>query len=159
MVVVCSGAKSILDLPATLERLETLGVGVVGYRSSRLPGFFTADTGLPLPARAESTSEIAALFRAHRALGRPGALVVMQPPPADAALPAELVEAAVARAQERARQAGIRGAASTPFLLAEVERQTEGRSLRTNLALLERNAALAGAIAVALSESPSPPDA
>lgn len=153
VVVVCSGAKSILDLPATLERLETLGVSIVGYRTSRLPGFFTADTGLPLPARAESTSEIAALFRAHRALGRPGALVVMQPPPAESALPSELVDAAVARAVERARAAGVRGAGSTPFLLAEVERQTEGRSLGTNLALLERNAALAGAIAVALSES------
>ena len=77
----------------------------------------------------------------------------MQPPPAEAALPAELVDGAVARAVERARAAGVRGAESTPYLLAEVERQTEGRSLGTNLALLERNAALAGAIAVALSES------
>ena len=77
----------------------------------------------------------------------------MQPPPAEAALPAELVDGAVARAVERARADGVRGAESTPYLLAEVERQTEGRSLGTNLALLERNAALAGAIAVALSES------
>lgn len=150
VVVVCSGAKSILDLPATLERLETLGVPVVGYRTSRLPGFFTEDAGLPVPARAESAAEVAALFRAHRALGRPGALLVVQPPPAEWALPAELVDGAVSRAVQRAREAGVRGAASTPFLLADVERETGGRSLQVNLALLERNAGLAGEIAVAL---------
>jgi len=151
VVVVCAGAKSILDLAATLERLETLGVPVVGYRTSRLPGFFTADSGLPLPARAESAAELAAIYRAHRSLGRPGALVVVQPPPAAFALPAELVDGAVARAVERARAAGVRGASSTPFLLAEVERETGGRSLAVNLALLESNAELAGTIAVELA--------
>ncbi|MFL5576402.1 MAG: pseudouridine-5'-phosphate glycosidase [Gemmatimonadaceae bacterium] len=151
VLVVCAGAKSILDLPATLERLETLGVAVVGYRTSRLPGFFTADAGLPLPARAESAAELAAIFRAHCALGRPGALLVLQPPPAEWALPADIVDGAVARAVERARAAGVRGAASTPFLLADVERETGGRSLQVNLALLESNARLAGEIAVELS--------
>jgi len=150
VVVVCSGAKSILDLPATLERLETLGVPVVGYRTSRLPGFFTEDAGFAVPARAESAAEIAAYFRAHRSLGRTSALLVVQPPPADAALPSALVDAAVERAVERARAAGVRGAASTPFLLGAVERETGGRSLAVNLALLERNARLAGEIAVAL---------
>ena len=153
VVVVCAGAKSILDLAATLERLETLGVAVVGYRTSRLPGFFTADAGLALPARAESAAELAAIFRAHRTLGRPGALVVVQPPPAAFALPGDLVDGAVARAVERARAAGVRGAASTPFLLAEVERETGGRSLAVNLALLESNAELAGAIAVEVAAS------
>jgi len=153
VVVVCSGAKSILDLPATLERLETLGVPVVGYRTDRLPGFLSADSGLPVPTRAEGAAEIAAIYRAHRALGRPGAVVVVQPPPADRALPAALVDGAVSRAVERARAAGVRGGASTPFLLGEVERETGGRSLGVNLALLERNAALAGEIAVALREA------
>lgn len=154
VVVVCSGAKSILDLPATLERLESLGVAVVGYRTSRLPGFFTADAGLPVPARAESAAEVAAIFRAHRALGRPGALLVVQPPPAEWALPADLVDDAVARAVGRARAAGVRGAGSTPYLLADVERETGGRSLQVNLALLESNAGLAGEIAVELARAP-----
>ena len=151
VVVVCAGAKSILDLPATLERLETLGVPVVGYRTSRLPGFFTEDAGVGVPARAESAAEVAALYRAHRSLGRTTALLVVQPPPAEAALPSALVDEAVERAVERARAAGVRGAASTPFLLGAVERETRGRSLAVNLALLERNAALAGEIAVALA--------
>jgi pseudouridine-5'-phosphate glycosidase len=150
VVTVCAGAKSILDLPATLERLETLGVTVIGYRTEEFPGFFTARTGLKVPAVAESASQIAAAYRASRALGRPSALLVVQPPPADAALDAQLVEAAVAHALEGARTAGVRGAAVTPFLLAAVERETGGRSLATNLALLEANAALAAEIAVAL---------
>ena len=155
IVVVCSGAKSILDLPATLERLESLGVPVVGYRTSRLPGFFTIDAGLPLTARAESAAELAAIFRAHRSLGRSSALLVVQPPPAEHALPAELVDGAVKRAVERARAAGVRGAGSTPFLLGEVERETGGLSLGVNLALLESNAVLAGEIAAALATQPA----
>ena len=151
IVVVCAGAKSILDLPATLERLETLGVAVVGYRTDELPGFFTTSTGLPVPARADDAAAIAAIFAAERALGRPGALLVVQAPPADAALPRELVDGAVARALEDARRTGVRGAGVTPFLLAAVERETGGRSLAANLALLEANASLAAEIAVSLA--------
>jgi pseudouridine-5'-phosphate glycosidase len=151
MVVVCAGAKSILDLAATLERLETLGVPVIGYRTSELPGFFTATTGIPLPARADSPADVAAIFAAHIGLGRSSALVVMQPPPAAHALESSRVEGAVEVAIERARDEGVRGAAVTPFLLAAVERETGGRSLEANLALLERNAALAAEIAVALT--------
>jgi pseudouridine-5'-phosphate glycosidase len=151
MVVVCAGAKSILDLPATLERLETLGVPVIGYRTSELPGFFTVSTGLPASGRAESAGEVAALFRAHQALGRPGALLVVQPPPAEAALDGATVDGAVAGALAEARATGVRGAAVTPFLLGRVERATGGRSLGANLALLEANARLAGEIAVALA--------
>ena len=151
LVVVCAGARSILDLPATLERLESLGVAVVGYATDELPGFFTATTGLPLPARADDADAVAELFLAERRLGRPGALLVVQPPPADAALPREAVDDAVTRALETARRSGVRGAAVTPFLLAAVERETGGRSLGANLALLERNAALAGRIASALA--------
>src|SRR5215203_6933351 len=151
MVVVCAGAKSILDLAATLERLETLGVTVVGYGTSELPGFFTRSTGLRLPARADSAHEVAAIHRAARLLGRPQATLVVQPPPADVALDAETVHRAVAQALEEARSGGIRGAAVTPFLLAAVERATGGRSLEANLGLLEENAFLAGAIAAELS--------
>jgi pseudouridine-5'-phosphate glycosidase len=151
LVVVCAGAKSILDLPATLERLETLGVPVVGYRTDELPGFFTTGTGLRLSMRAESAAEIARAFVAQRRLGRPGALLVVQPPPVEAALERADVDAAVADALAAARREAVRGAAVTPFLLAAVERATGGRSLAANLALLERNAALAAEIAVAIA--------
>jgi pseudouridine-5'-phosphate glycosidase len=151
VLVVCAGAKSILDLAATLERLETLGVPVVGFGTAELPGFFTTTTGLPLPARVDDVGELAAIWRAHRSLGRTGGMLVVQPPPPEAALPRDLVEEAVAAAIEEARRDGVRGARSTPYLLAAVERATGGRSLATNLALLERNAALAGRLAVALA--------
>ena len=151
VVVVCAGAKSILDLPATLERLETLGVTLLGYRTDEFPGFFTASTGLRVPARVDSAGEIAAILRAGRALGRPGAVLVAQPPPEAEALDADDVERAVAEALRAARAGAVRGAAVTPFLLAAVERATAGRSLGANLALLEANAALAAEVAVALS--------
>jgi pseudouridine-5'-phosphate glycosidase len=153
VVTVCAGAKSILDLRATVERLETLGVTVIGFRTDEFPGFFTARTGLPVSAVAESAGAIASAFRASRTLGRPGALLVVQPPPADAALDGQLVEEAVSTAIASAARAGIAGAALTPFLLGEVERATGGRSLAANIALLEANAALAAEIAVALSDS------
>lgn len=153
MVVVCAGAKSILDLEGTMERLETLGVPVAGYRTSELPGFFTAETGIRLPARLETAAEIAAAYRAQRSLGRPQALVITQPPPAEHALPRSVVDAAVSAAMERARAERVRGGAVTPFLLAEVQRVTSGQSIGANLALLERNAALAAEVAVELSRS------
>lgn len=149
-IVVCAGAKSILDLPATLERLESLSVPVIGYQTRELPGFFTQQTGLPLSAFADHPDEIVRMWRAHKALGRPGALLVVQSPPVAFALSPEIVTEATAAALEVASARGIRGAAVTPFLLAEVQRRTNGASVQTNLALLEANAALAGAIAVAL---------
>jgi pseudouridylate synthase len=155
MVVVCAGAKSILDLAATLERLETLGVTVVGYQTDEMPGFFTRSTGLRLTARADTAGEIARIHLAARALGRTQAILVVQPPPASVALPQELVDEAVVTALAEARRSDIHGAAVTPFLLAAVERATGGRSLRTNLGLLEENAALAGEIAAALKTSPA----
>jgi pseudouridylate synthase len=155
MIVVCAGAKSILDLAATLERLETLGVTVVGYGTDEMPGFYTRTTGLGLPARADSAREIAEIHRAARVLGRPQATLVVQPPPSDVALDAETVHRAVARALDEARQESIRGAAVTPFLLAAVERATEGRSLAANLGLLEENAFLAGSIAAELARGGS----
>jgi pseudouridine-5'-phosphate glycosidase len=151
MVVVCAGAKSILDLAATLERLETLGVTVVGFRTDELPGFFTRTTGLRLSARAESAAEIAAMYRASRALGRKQSLLVVQPPPEAVALPQALVDRAVEQALGQAARNAVQGAALTPFLLNAVLQATEGRSLLANLGLLEENAALAGTIAVALA--------
>jgi pseudouridine-5'-phosphate glycosidase len=159
MVVVCAGAKSILDLEATVERLETLGVPLLGYRTAELPGFFTVGTGIALPARVEQAAEAAAVYRAHRALGRRQAVLVVQPPPAEQALSRSEMDAAVFAALERAKNEGIRGGAVTPFLLAEVEHTTGGRSLGANLALLERNAALAAEIARELIERGSAPAA
>jgi pseudouridine-5'-phosphate glycosidase len=150
-IVVCAGAKAILDLPATVERLETLGVAVVGFRTDEFPGFFTARTGLPVPARCDSAAEVARTFAAGRALGRPGALLVVQQPPAGEALDPAVVEAAVARALAGAEAGGVRGAALTPHLLDAVAHATGGRSLRANVALLESNAALAAEVAVALA--------
>ena len=151
MVVVCAGAKSILDLPATLERLETLGVAVIGYRTDELPGFFTQTTGLKLAARADTPEQIAAIHLAALSLGRRQATLVVQAPPEDVALPRDLVDSAVEEALADARRSGVRGAATTPFLLGAVLRATDGRSLLANLGLLEENAFLAGQIAAALS--------
>src|SRR5215203_63572 len=107
MVVVCAGAKSILDLGATLERLETLGVTVVGYGTDEMPGFYTRSTGLPLPARADSAAEIADVHQAGRSLGRSQATLVVQAPPEDVALDADTVDRAVGRALDEARAAGM----------------------------------------------------
>lgn len=147
MLVVCAGAKSILDLEATWERLETLGVTVIGYRTSELPGFFTADTGIRLDTRVDEPRDVAAIWRAHKALGRRQSVVVVQAPPAQHRLPRETVEAAVTQARATARRNAVRGAAVTPFLLSEVTRLTDGGSLAANVALLRENAALAGAVA------------
>jgi len=147
MVVVCAGAKSILDLEATWERLETLGVTVVGYRTNELPGFYTAETGLRLETRVEEARDVAAIWRAHKGLGRRQSVVVVQAPPAEHRLSHETVEAAVEQARVEARRKAVRGAAVTPFLLSEVTRLTNGGSLMANVALLRENAALAGAVA------------
>jgi pseudouridine-5'-phosphate glycosidase len=151
MIVVCAGAKSILDLRATWERLETLGVPVIGYRTNEFPGFFSAETGIKLDTRVDDVAEIVALYRAHRALGRLQAILVAQPPQSNTALPRASVDEAVEQAQSEARRDGIQGADVTPYLLAAVNRLTEGGSLAANLALLEQNAALAGKIATMCS--------
>ena len=151
VITVCAGAKSILDLPATLERLETLGVPVVGYRTDELPGFFTVNTGLRVPQRAETPEEIARIARTHWSLGQRSAVLVVQPPPSSAALEQETVDAAVAGAVRDAGITGLSGPALTPYLLGAVLVATAGRSLPTNLALLENNASLAARIAVALA--------
>jgi pseudouridine-5'-phosphate glycosidase len=150
VIVVCSGAKAILDMEATAERLESLGVTILGFRTDRMPAFYTRETAIPV-ARVESAAEVAAIYAVHLALDRPGAVLVVQPPPAPTALPAATVERAVAKGLRAAARAKVRGGAVTPFLLEAVAGATGGRSLAANLALLESNARLAGEIAVAVT--------
>lgn len=147
MIVVCAGAKAILDLPATWERLESLGVTVVGYRTRELPGFFTAETGIELDTSVDDVREIVEIFRASQKLSRTQAILVVQAPPAAFALDRGKVEAAVDGALAEIARDGIRGAGVTPYLLGAVTRLTGGSSMTANLALLEQNAALAGQIA------------
>lgn len=150
MVVVCAGAKAILDLPATWERLDTLGIPVVGLATDEFPGFYTRRTGISLSASAATPAEVAKIAAAHFGLGRPQAVLVVVPPPSEVALEPNIVERAVSAAMASAAKAGIRGAAVTPYLLAAVSRETDGRALLTNLGLLESNARVAAEIAVAL---------
>lgn len=152
VVVVCAGAKSILDLNATTERLESLGIVVAGYRTREMPGFFFADTGIPLHLTVSTPHEVARLLALHRSLGRSQAIVVMQPPPVEHAVRKATVERALDTALDDAKRHGVRGGAVTPYLLTAVERATEGRTLAANLALLEANAALAAEIAIAWSK-------
>ena len=150
-LVVCSGFKSILDLPATLEALETRGVTIVGYRTSELPAFFTASSGLALEHRVETPETAAALVRTHRDLGLPGAVILANPVPAEDAIERRLVETALEAALADARQRKIVGKAITPFLLEAIRMATGGLSLRANQSLLVSNARLAAQVAVALS--------
>ena len=154
VIVVCAGAKSILDLHATMERLESLGVVVVGYRTREMPGFFFADTGIPMPTTVSSVDEIARLFTLQRSLGRQQAIVVMQQPPAEHAVRKAAIERALDTALDDAKRHGVHGGAVTPYLLTAVERATEGRTLAANLALLEANAALAAEISIACARTP-----
>lgn len=150
--VVCSGAKSILDLPLTLEWLETHGVTVLGYGSDCFPAFYHRDSGLPVDARVDTPQDAAAVFRAQRGLGLPAGLLVAVPVPVDMELDKEDMERAIAESLDLAHAHCIRGKAITPYLLAEVSRRTAGASLRANLALLENNARVAARIALALTE-------
>ena len=157
VAVVCSGAKAILDLALTLEWLETHGVPVLGYGTDGFPAFYSRSSGLPVDGRVDTPQEAAAVFRAQRALGLPAGLLITVPVPAEAELPAEVMEAAIAGALAAAEARGLRGKALTPFLLAEVSQRTGGASLRANLALLENNARVAAQIAVALAEPVTSP--
>lgn len=146
VAVVCAGAKSILDLPATLEVLETSGVPVLGYGTDTFPAFFVANSGLPVSARVTDAAEAAAVLQRHWEMSHTG-VVIAQPLPAEQALPAEEVEQALQLAQGEARARQIRGPALTPFLLARLDQLTGGRTRRANQALLLANARLATAIA------------
>ncbi len=150
LVVVCAGAKSILDLPATVEYLETMGVPIIGYQTEEFPAFYSAESGLKVTARADSADEVAEIARQQWGLGLQNAVLVVQPPPAASALPRAQIEQVIARALDEAKAANITGAAVTPFLLDRVSRLSGGASLQTNLALLENNARLAAQIAKSL---------
>jgi pseudouridine-5'-phosphate glycosidase len=149
--VVCSGAKSVLDLPATREWLETHGVTVVGYGCDEMPAFYTRASGLPVDVRADTPAEVAALARARRALDLAGALVVTVPVPVEEQVPAHVVEDALTAALEEAERDGVAGRELTPFLLRRLAEQSRGATLRANVALLEQNARVAAEIAVALA--------
>jgi len=151
LVVVCAGAKSILDLPATLEVLETQGVMVIGYQTDEFPAFFSRSSGLRLNARSDSPQEIAAIAKAHWQAGIASAILVANPPPLESALPLDEIETVILKAIHEAEAKGIYGSAATPFLLSQVNKLTGGQSMQTNLALLRSNARLAAQIAVALT--------
>ena len=153
MVVVCAGAKAILDLAATREALETAGVLVVGFGTDELPAFYSRESGIPVDVRADTADEVAALWSAHRALAAPGAILLCVPPPAGHALPAAEVERAIGDALLEAEARGIRGKEVTPFLLSSVAERTGGRSLEANVALLRNNARTAAAVAAAMASA------
>jgi pseudouridine-5'-phosphate glycosidase len=150
LVVVCAGVKSILDVPATLERLESLSVTVVGYRTTRFPGFYVSDSGAPLDWSVDSPEQAAAVFAARRGLA-PGAVVVANPLPEDEQLDPGLHDRVIAGALAAAEQAGVRGKAVTPFVLDHLHRASEGATLAVNVRLVLRNAELAGRIAAELA--------
>ena len=154
VLTVSSGAKSILDLPRTMEVLETQGVPVLGYRTDRLPAFHSRDSGLPVDAALEGPQAAARVARAHWALGL-GGLMVCNPVPEEAAIPADEVAAWVDAALAAAEQDGIAGKEVTPYLLRHIASVSGGRSLAANKALLIDNARVGGEIAVALAEGVS----
>ena len=151
IVVVAAGVKSILDVGATLERLETLGVAVVGWRTSRFPGFYLADGGFDLDWRVDGPEEVAAAMAAADELGVQSALVVANPIAVEQQLDPAEHERVLAEGLELAREQGVTGKAVTPFLLDHLHRATDGRSLEVNVAVARANAAVAGSIAAAWS--------
>jgi pseudouridine-5'-phosphate glycosidase len=153
VTVVSSGAKSILDLPATREVLETNGVAVIGYQTDELPAFFSRHSGLPVDARLDTPAEVAALIAARRNLGLQSGTLITVPAPAAAAMDEAEAEVAIAQATREADEHGIHGPASTPWLLRRVVELTNGRSLQANTALLQNNGRTAAAIAAALAEA------
>jgi len=152
MIVVCAGAKAILDLPATLEYLETFSVPVAGYQTDEFPAFYSRTSGLKTSVRVDSAVELVDLARAHWGLGLQSALLVANPLPEAIALPAAEVDGAIQQALRDAEAQGVRGQQVTPFLLGRVAELTGGASLQANLALLRNNARLAAEIAVELAK-------
>jgi pseudouridine-5'-phosphate glycosidase len=152
ILVVCAGAKSILDLPATLEMLETLSVPVVGYQTSLFPAFYSRSSGLPVNASVEDPEEAALIAKAHWEMGIDSAVLLAVPPPMGDALPENLMEQAVDQALREAKQNQIHGQGVTPFLLKRVSELTGKASLRANMGLLLNNARVAARTAVEYSK-------
>ena len=153
VMVVCAGAKSILDLGLTLEYLETKGVPVIGYGTDELPAFYTRKSGFSVDYRADSPEELAAMFRAQRDLGYRGGMLVTNPIPEQYAMDKEVIDAAIAQALRECEEKGVHGKETTPFLLARVVELTGGESLESNIRLVLNNAALAARTACALCRS------
>lgn len=152
VTVVSAGVKSILDIPATLERLETLGVAVVGYRTSRFPAFWLSDSGCDLDWRVDSPAEVAEIMAARDAFGEPSALLVANPLPPGRQLDPGVLDEALAGALAAAAEQGIRGKAVSPFLLDRIQQVTGGASVEVNLAIARGNIELAGQIAAAWTQ-------
>ncbi|MCU1264469.1 MAG: Pseudouridine-5-phosphate glycosidase [Acidobacteria bacterium] len=153
LIVVCSGAKIVLDLPATREWLETHGITVLGFQCDEMPAFYSRQSGLPLDARVDSGDEVAQLFKAQLYLGIQSALLVTVPVPAAAELPLDVLEKILDDSLRAAEREHIGGRELTPFLLSRMARQSDGATLKANIALLENNARVAAEIAMAVSKA------
>lgn len=151
VAVVAAGAKAVLDLPKTLEALETLGVPVLGFGTSELPAFWVRSSGLRLDVRCDDAESVAAILRAHWAWPAAGGVLVANPVPPEAALPREAVDGAIERSLDAARAAGVAGKEVTPFLLSRLAEETRGRTLAANKALVVSNASIAASVAAALA--------
>jgi len=151
VIVVCAGAKSILDLPATLEILETRGVPIIGYRTDEFPAFYSIHSRLPVDAVANDVGEVVAIAQAHWDLGLKSAVLVCVPPPSEIALDAGDVDKVLQKAMKQAESEGITRGKITPYLLDKMKQLTGGKSLHTNLALLKNNVSLAAEIANQMS--------
>ncbi len=153
VIVVCAGAKAILDLHATLEYLETMGVPVIGYQTDEFPAFYSRESGLNVSARLDSPKEIAGFAKAHWNVGMKSAVLVTNPIPETEAISKSEIEPIIAKASAEAIEKGIHGQALTPFLLNRISELTQGKSLKANLALLLNNAGLAAQIAAEMQTS------
>ena len=151
VAVVCAGAKAILDIPKTLEHLETLGVPVIAYGTDEFPAFYSVESGHKAPLRLDSPEDLAAFLKSKWEFGLEGGAVIGNPPEADKALAREAIEGAIDDALAEAQEKGIHGRDVTPFLLARVTQLTEGKSLEANIALVRNNARLGAKIAVAMA--------
>lgn len=151
MIIVCSGAKSILDLPKTVEYLETAGVPLIGFGTDRFPAFYCRSSGITLDLCASTPQEVIQMSRVHWSIGNHSAIVVAVPIPQESEIPFSEIEEAISKALAKARQAHITGTRLTPFLLSEIEQATAGRSLDANVALLLNNAHVAAELAKAWS--------
>lgn len=156
VMVICAGAKSILDLGLTLEYLETKGVPVIGYQIDELPAFYTRHSGFNVDYRIDSPEELAAAFKAKLDMGLKGGMLVTNPIPEQYSMPADVINKAIDQAIEESKQRGIHGKQTTPFLLAKVKELTGGDSLASNIQLVLNNARLAAKTATALTLNPKP---
>jgi pseudouridine-5'-phosphate glycosidase len=152
VMVVCAGAKSILDLGLTLEYLETLGVPLAGFGTDELPAFFTRTSGFKTPLRVDTAAEAAAMFHSMRELGYPGGAVITNPIPEQYSLDPAYINGEIDKALAAAKAAGIHGKETTPFLLAKIDEITGHKSLDANIQLVYNNARVASAIAVELAK-------